>query len=203
MRHLSNVINYKKLTDGELISLIKEQDRLAFTEIYDRYAITVYYKVNNILRDENASKDLVQDLFASIWSKSENIKSEENLAGYLYIASRNRVLKLIQKGKTRSDYLTELGKYSSSVSYDTIEKLDEKEMMMLVADEISKLPTKMQEVFQLSRVQDLSHREIAKVLNISEATVKKQVQNALRILRERLSKYNTYGLLILALFRSF
>ncbi|WP_286860025.1 MULTISPECIES: RNA polymerase sigma factor [Sphingobacterium] len=199
---LTNKINYKDLSDGELISLVKKQDRLAFTEIYDRYAITIYYKVNSILLDEDSSKDIVQDLFASIWARTDNLKSEENLAGYLFIASRNKVLKLIQKGKTRSDYLNELGKYWTLASYDTIDKLDEKELMMLVTEEIAKLPSKMQEVFQLSRVQNLSHKEIAQRLNISETTVRKQVQNSLRILRTRLSNYNTYGLIFLALFRN-
>lgn len=44
----------------------------------------------------------------------------------------------------------------------------------------------MQEVFSLSRKGYLSHKEIAADLNLSEQTVKKQVNNALRILRTRL-----------------
>lgn len=138
--------NYKDVTDNELIVLLKKGDKEAFAEIYDRYAMLIYYKVNQIVRDEDASKDLVQELFTTIWTKSENIQDDANLSGYLYVASRNRVLKLIQQGKTQSDYLTELGKYSTTVSYDTLEKLDEKELMLLVMQEIAKLPPRMQEI---------------------------------------------------------
>lgn len=193
--------NYKEATDKELVSLLKEGNKEAFAEIYDRYAMPIYYKVNQILRDEEMSKDLVQELFTAIWTQADNLWDDANLSGYLYVASRNRVLKLIQKGKTKSDYLAELGKYSSTVSYDTLDKLDEKELMLLVMEEIAKLPLKMREVFQLSRLEDLSHKEIAARLQISEATVRKQIQYALRILKSKLANYSSLGILLLALFR--
>jgi len=200
--HLTHVKgDYKTLTDPQLIALLKDRDTGAFAEIYDRYAIIIYYKVNQMLRDESSAKDLVQDLFTSIWEKPDNIREESNFAGYLYVASRNRVLKLIQSGKTRSDYLNELGKYSTESSSDTLEKIDERELMLLILKEMDKLPGKMREVFQLSRLEDLSHREIAQKLNISEATVKKQVQNALRILKGRLAHFSSYGILLLVFFR--
>lgn len=193
--------SYKELTDKALISLLKQRNRNAFAEIYDRYSMIVYFNVNQMLRDDNLSKDLVQDLFTAIWEKSSNIKEDANLSAYLYAASRNRVLNLIQKGKTKSDYLKEIGRYSEQVSEETIEKLDEKELMMLIVNEIAKLPPRMREVFQLSRIEDLSHKEIAAQLNISETTVKKQVQNALKILRVRLSAYSVHGFLFLIFLR--
>lgn len=194
--------NHKGFTDNQLIKLLKEGDQVAFAEIYDRYSMVLYYKVNHMLRDEASSKDLVQDLFTSIWENPSNIREDANLAGYLYIASRNRVLKLIQKGKVKSDYLTELGKYAIEASEEMLEKLDERELMIMLLKEMEKLPERMKEVFQLSRIQDLSHREIAEKLGISESTVKKQVQNALRILKERLAAYNSFGILLLIFLRN-
>ncbi|TDQ79230.1 RNA polymerase sigma factor [Sphingobacterium yanglingense] len=193
--------NYKNLADRDLVSLLKTGDREAFAQIYERYAMILYYKVNQVLRDEEASKDIIQELFTYVWEKSDKLKEDQNLSGYLYIASRSRVLNLIKKGNTRSDYLTEVANYSDNITDETTEKLDEKELFLLVASEIAKLPEKMREVFQLSRIEDLSHKEIAERLNISETTVKKQVQNALKILRDRLSKFSSYGLLLLIFIR--
>ncbi|MGJ1430674.1 RNA polymerase sigma factor [Sphingobacterium spiritivorum] len=192
---------YKVLTDSDLVSLLKQRDREAFAEIYDRYSMMIYYKVNQMLRDENAAKDLVQDLFTSIWEKSDLIRDNVGISSYLYVASRNRVLNYIQRGKTKSDYLAEIGKYSLQVSDATLEMLDEKDLMLLITDEIAKLPAKMREVFELSRLEDLSHREIAERLNVSESTVKKQVQNALKILKVRLSDYHSLGVLLLVFMR--
>ncbi|WP_312399099.1 RNA polymerase sigma-70 factor [Sphingobacterium sp.] len=192
---------YKILSDSELVSLLKHGDREAFAEIYDRYSMMIYYKINQMLRDENASKDLVQDLFTSIWEKCDLIRDNVGISSYLYVAARNRVLNYIQRGKTKSDYLTEIGKYSLQVIDETLEKIDEKDLMLLLTSEIARLPAKMREVFELSRLEDLSHREIAERLNLSESTVKKQVQNALKILKVRLSNYNSLGILLLIFLR--
>ncbi|RKF38679.1 RNA polymerase subunit sigma-70 [Sphingobacterium siyangense] len=193
---------YKLLSDSELVSLLKKRDRGAFAQIYDRYSMMIYYKINQMLREEDVSKDLVQDLFTAIWEKSDLIKDDVGISSYLYVASRNRVLRYIQRAKTKSDYLNEIGKYSLRVSDETLEKIDEKDLMLLITNEIAKLPTKMREVFELSRLEDLSHREIAERLNLSESTVKKQVQNALKILKARLSHYNSLGIILLIFLRS-
>jgi RNA polymerase sigma-70 factor (ECF subfamily) len=59
-------------------------------------------------------------------------------------------------------------------------------MEELIEKEIATLPPKMREVFELSRKANLNYREIAEKLNISDNTVKKQMSNALKILRSRL-----------------
>lgn len=194
--------DFKTYSDEQLILLLKEGDERAFEEIYDRYAMMIYFKVNQMLRDEDSSQDLVQDLFTSIWNKPDHIRPDTNLAGYLYVASRNRVLNLIKKVKVRSDYLTEIARFSTEVSYQTMEHLDERELVALIGQEVSKLPPKMREVFQLSRTEDLSHKEIAAKLGISEHTVRKQVQNALHILRGKLSACGPYGIFFLVWFRN-
>lgn len=192
---------YKILTDSELVSLLKQRNREAFAEIYDRYSMMIYYKINQMLRDESVSKDLVQDLFTSIWEKSDLIRNHVGISSYLYIAARNRVLNYVQKEKTKSDYLGEIGTFSLEVSDETLEKIDEKDLILLITNEISKLPAKMRQVFELSRLEDLSHREIAERLSLSESTVKKQVQNALKILKKRLSHYNSLGIVMLIFLR--
>jgi len=188
---------YKDLSDAELIALLKTADDLAFKEIYERYGMMIYYKTNQMIRDEETAKDLVQDVFLSLWTHTDQVKEEANLAGYLYVSARNRVFNLIEKGKTKNDYLSMIAQHLTEASNETVEKLDEKELMGIVRMEIAKLPLKMREVFELSRLEDLSHKEIALRLGISEKTVKTQVHNALQILKEKLSTYGPYGILVL------
>ncbi|WP_449438768.1 sigma factor-like helix-turn-helix DNA-binding protein [Pedobacter steynii] len=59
-------------------------------------------------------------------------------------------------------------------------------MEFLIEKEIASLPSKMKEVFELSRKANLSHRQIAIELDLSEKTVKNQVNNALKVLRLKL-----------------
>ncbi|MNL17944.1 RNA polymerase sigma factor [compost metagenome] len=61
------------------------------------------------------------------------------------------------------------------------------ELTRLIDKEVSALPQKMKEIFEMSRNQELSHREIAAQLNISDHTVKKQINNAIKILRPKIT----------------
>ncbi|HEY0272531.1 MAG TPA: sigma-70 family RNA polymerase sigma factor, partial [Chitinophaga sp.] len=65
-------------------------------------------------------------------------------------------------------------------------RVREKQFMEMIEREIAALPPKMRVVFEMSRKSDYSHREIAAHLDIAEETVKKQIKNALKILRNRL-----------------
>lgn len=190
---------YADFTDAELVVLLKEGDHAAFTEIYNRYSVLMFYKVNQMLRDEEVSKDLIQDLFVGLWDKSGLIQENNNLSGYLYIGARNSVLKFIQRNKLKNDYASSLAAYASEVSMETIHDIDERELKVIVQREIDNLPAKMKVIFEMSRKDNLSHAEIAEQLGLSDQTVKKQVNNALKILRAKLSVYAPLGLIILEL----
>lgn len=190
---------YSEFTDSELIRLLKDRNHEAFAEIYNRYAVLMFYKVNQMLRDEEPSKDLVQDLFVALWDKPELIEENNNLAGYLYIGARNRVLKFIQRNKLKNDHIASLAKYASEISLETIQDIDERELKIIVQREIDNLPPKMKLIFEMSRKDNLSHAEIAGKLGLSDHTVKKQVNNALKILRSKLSIYAPLGLIIIEL----
>lgn len=189
--------DYTTHNDQELLELLKAEDHLAFNEIYNRYSILLFYQVNQMLRDEETSKDIVQELFISLWDRPSNIKQDANLAGYLYVAARNKVFKQIQKGKVRNDYISSIAQYASEVSTEMMDRIDEKQLSLVIEREISLLPPKMKEVFELSRKGNLSHREISEQLGISDKTVKKQINKALRILRNKVGPYTSIGLIIL------
>ncbi|SUJ27375.1 RNA polymerase sigma factor [Sphingobacterium spiritivorum] len=162
------MVKYRNHSDQKLIMLLKKSDVNAYTEIYSRYAMMIYYKVNQMLRDEESARDLVQDIFTSLWDKKEIIQHGDNLPGYLYIAAKRRVFKLIEKGKVRANYLSSIADYFLYSSNNMSELLDERELMAIIVEEISKLPKKMRAVFELSRMENLTHHEIAIKLGISE-----------------------------------
>ncbi len=191
------MLDYSAHSDQEVLEMLKAGDQLAFNEIYKRYSMQLFYQVNQMLRDEDTSKDIVQELFISLWDKSSNINLGANLAGYLYVAARNRVLKQIQKGKVRNDYVASIAKYATEVSTEMMDTIDEKQLSIIIEREISLLPPKMKEVFELSRKGNFSHKEIAEQLGISDKTVKKQVNKALKILRIKIGPHAPIALVIL------
>lgn len=180
--------SYKLYTDSELIHLLKADDTTAFSEIYLRYGERLYKQAYHVLRNPEDAKDIVQDIFTALWNKRTELYIN-NLAGYLYIANRNQVIKLMAHRKTSAVYFDWLQTVAKEVPDVANHGFLEKQLQELVEDEVGKLPSKMRLVFNLSRKAHLSHKEIAVKLHLSEATVKTQVKNALRILRSKLEAY--------------
>ena len=181
--------NYGVFADEELILLLKERDKLAFTEIYQRHWHMLYMHTFKILGDEDESKDLVQDTFFTFWEKSSELQIKSNLKGYLFVAVRNRIFSLIRKRKVNPDFVNVIMEELNQLDNTTIESIDERELIRLIDAEIEQLPKKMKEVFELSRKEFLTNREIAVKLNMTEEAVKKQIHRSIRTLKLKLGNY--------------
>lgn len=178
--------DYSVLSDLELAAFLKQCDPVAFTEVYDRYWSVLYLHARRMLRDDQEAQDIVQELFAEVWRRAPEISFNVKLSSYLYKSIRNRVFDHIEHKKVVDDYQRSLMEFIATDSVSSDELVRERELALIIEQEIAALPTKMREVFELSRKQHLSYREIGDQLGISEHTVKRQVSNALGILRTKL-----------------
>ncbi len=179
--------NYKSLDDSELLSFVNDNDQYAFTEIYNRYHSLLYLHVFNKIRKREEAKDIIHNVFAKLWeSRANNIKIV-SLKSYLYAAVRFQVFDWIGKQNAQSLYIKSIERFFDDFSYETDSLIREKQLITSIEKEISRLPPKMKEIFELSRKSFLTHKEIGTKLNLSEKTVKKQINNSLKILRARLT----------------
>lgn len=181
------MLEYSNLSDNQLASLLKGGDSIAFTEIYNRYNGLLYIHAYKRLQNREEVNDLIQELFTTLWNRRKEINFTGHLSGYLYTAIRNRVIDFFSKRHYKSEYIASFQKFTKHSESETDHLIREKQLKDIIEQEISLLPPKMREVFQLSRKANLSHKEIAEKLDLSEHTVKKHVNNALKILRAKLS----------------
>ncbi|MGV3684666.1 MAG: RNA polymerase sigma factor [Daejeonella sp.] len=184
--------NCRSLSDQQLLDLIKSGDEAAFAEIYERYWGVMYAHVFKMLGEEDDAKDITQEIFTALWLKGIHIEYDTNISGYLYVMARNKVISLIRQDRVRKDYLGTLSLYALEMSNTTLEQLNARDLASAVERELQSLPCKMREIFELSRKQNLSHKEIAVRLEISDKTVKKQISNALKIIRLRLNTISVF-----------
>jgi len=173
-------------TDQELVGLLKSGDHVAFTEIYNRYWVVLFQHARKMLQDEDAAVDIVQDVFTTIWIKNSELTITTSVKAYLYAAVRNRIISSIRHSKVHESYLDSLTSIIEKGEMVTDEQVRFREFSAQVEMEISKLPPRMREVFELSRNEGLSHKQIAEELNIADETVKKQIYKAMKALRLKL-----------------
>ena len=185
-------------TDEELIVLLREGDQTAFNELYYRYWKKLYNIIYGKLKSSESSEELVQDLFISLWLKREQLVIHTSFSAYISMAARYLAMKKMQADKVHYTYLNNLDtqelQENSTERVVFLSNLQES-----FEKEVTNLPDKCRQVFMLSRKDNLSTREIASRLQISEKTVENQIGKALRIMRLRLKEFTTLmALLIIA-----
>jgi RNA polymerase sigma-70 factor (family 1) len=166
-----------------------EDDQGAFTLLYRRHWETLFITTVKVIGNREDAEDIIQEVFASLWNRRKALNLTGPLAGYLHASVKYKAISYIDRNITRRHYLAALAKVAEAgVPASPEVLLRVKEVQQLIASVIGNMPPKMQEVFQLSRREHLSHKEIATRLGISEETVKKHIQHALQLIKSAMGK---------------
>ena len=177
---------YCKIADNELIGLFREGDVNAFEEMHRRYYPVLYSHAYRRLPEREEIKDILQEVFTCLWNNRLTLTFESGINAYLYTCVRNRIINVYKHHRIKDLYLHSLECFAKDPDMNTDERLRTKELIALLEQEIEALPPKMSLVFKMSRQEQLSHKQIAQKLDISVLTVRKQINNSLKILRTKL-----------------
>jgi len=168
----------------ELISRLKCGDDLAFSEIYNQYWKQLYYTAFTILQDEEGALDAVQEVFVSLWQRRNDLNIV-TLKAYLHQSVRFTVLKAIRAQKTDQAFYKRLSKITTEIIVE--QPMLFKEQKKLIQGLIDSLPEDCKIIFLMSREEEMTYKQIASKLEISEKTVEKKMSRSLKIIREGLS----------------
>lgn len=141
---------------------------------------------------------MVQDLFATLWLKREQLTVHTSLRGYLHMAMRHQIYDYIDKQTVRQRAHDDLFFQSEGVSHATEQTVGYDDLQTHLNDAVGKLPQPAQTVFRLSRYEFLSTQAIAEQLDVSPRMVEYHLTRALKLLRGQLKELITGFLLLLA-----
>ncbi len=160
-----------------------------FSKIYNLYWEDLYGYIIRVLQDKEDAMDVIQETFISLWQQRDTLTGVQSLKSYLFAIARYKALKCIRSNIQKHDYLTSLLDFFMRQEESPEELMIARELRGIIDAQIERLPPKMREVFILSRQKNLSYKEIAASLNISDKTVKKQINNSLKLLRLKLGTH--------------
>jgi RNA polymerase sigma-70 factor (family 1) len=176
--------DYRFMTDTELTVLLKQGDQGAFTHIYNTHWKLLFRTAYHILQDHTTAQDIVQNVFISLWQR-RNEATILNLKAYLQQATRFGVFKAIRKLKHDQLFFDRLAQVTVDIITDN--PLLFKEQQQLIKNLVDTLPEECKETFRLSREENMTYKQIAALLDISEKTVEKRLSKSLKHLRQGLS----------------
>lgn len=175
---LSQVVKTAKktLSEKQFVDLY----RVHFEEL-QRYA-------ERFLHDPIRSQDAVQEGFLRLWKRRALLDAGVHTRALLYKSVRNLCMNALRNDKTHENLK------GNVKGPEALPAPDEVAASTLMKEQIAiwvkEMPARRREVFELSRYNQFSHKEIAEVMGISVKTVENHLLFALRYLRDKLKIYD-------------
>jgi RNA polymerase sigma-70 factor (ECF subfamily) len=174
----------------DLLSRIARNERRAFDQFYAIYYGQVYRFTYYFLRNSNACREVIIDIFFSIWQSRKKLPEVKNIETYLYIIARNESKRYLDKlTDSFMHYYEEIPFQIEAKEFSPEEKVLYEEMEVLLSEIINKLPEKCRVIYLMIREEGLKPKEIAKILSIQESTVRVQLKIAVEKLMTELRKH--------------
>ncbi len=171
------------ISDNLLVTRIRQNDKDAFKLLYDRYNKKIYFFSLKCLSNNVEAEELVQSVFVNVWENRENLDATISVKNYIYKAAVNYIYNYLKKKAIRARFIESEINKGEVHSNHTYEQVFFHDLERSINSIVDILPSQQQKIFQLSRYEGLSHREIAKKLDLSERTVENQIYRALKIMK--------------------
>ncbi|WP_116105467.1 RNA polymerase sigma-70 factor [Lewinella sp. IMCC34191] len=179
-------------TDTELFDALRGGESTALDELFRRYYASLCRTSIRLVQDSAAAEDIVQDFFALMWTKRKSLPADTTSVGpYLRTAVRNRSLNYLRDQKRIPVGDGELPETAADQSLQPGAALENEELQQRINDAIDRLPERCRLVFVMSKLEEMSNREIAEGLGISVKTVENQMTRAYKFLRHYLAGFLT------------
>ena len=173
-----------------LFENIQQGDEKAFEQLFKLYYSYLCNFAAKIVEDDVTGEEIVQDFFVKFWDRRNKLTVETSLKNYLFRSVKNLCLNHIKHNEIKLQHARTVISQSESSNYNN--DYIEVNLAEDIAKSIEELPEKRREIFRLSREEGLKYREIAEKLHISIKTVEIQMSLAIKSLRKKLQKYNTF-----------
>jgi RNA polymerase sigma-70 factor (ECF subfamily) len=179
--------NMAVVSDKDLIIQLRAGESTALDELFRRHYVDLCRMALRFVNDEQEAEDIVQNLFVALWEKRATQQGDLGAVGpYLRRAVRNRSLNYLRDRKRIPVDDGDIPETLPAKDFAD-DELTQDELRNRIHSAIDALPERCRLVFVMSKLEDMSHKEIAGALEISPKTVENQMTRAYRFLREWLS----------------
>ncbi|RAJ04049.1 RNA polymerase sigma-70 factor (ECF subfamily) [Chitinophaga skermanii] len=177
-------------SDQYLWTLMKSDDERAFREIYNRHWKSIYTQALIKTGIEEDACDITQEIFLYLWKNRQQIEMQVALSTYLHAALRHKIIDYYRTSTVKRRYIEQLFLHNDQTDVpQTADALNMKELTQLIDTEIQQMPTRMREIFLMSRDEELPSAQIAAKLQLSDQTVRNQISSAIQRIRKCIAQH--------------
>ena len=189
---------HAKRDEQMLVGELKNGNILAFNTLFRQYSGRLYRFAIGFLKSEQDAEELVQEVFGKIWEKRTSLNKELSFKSYLFTIASNIIKKKFRKQAHMEEYLK--ADLAGDLDVETLQQVNYDSLLGYVKELVARLPEKRKTIFEKSRFEGMTSKEIAAELGLSPKTVDNHLSEALKFLRANLGQENLMLVLFLSLF---
>jgi RNA polymerase sigma-70 factor (family 1) len=173
------LLNIKELKDG---------DEAYFRQVFDQYHQKLYFFILYKTKSEYIAEEVVQMAYAKLWQYRHSLKEEYTISTQLFRIASTILIDYLRKYNNKDAVTGGLDVLDIEKGIDsTIEKMNGAELQKRISEAVNDMPPVRKQVFEMSREQGMSYREIAETLSVSSKTVETHIYKALKQIKKHIS----------------
>ena len=179
-------MSFDSRTAVHLIRKVADQDREAFSQLYDRFSSLVYSLAMRMLRVRSDAEDLLQEVFVQVWRQAENYSEQRGSPeAWIINMARSRAIDKLRSIRRTDKSFVLTGNPAETESADNVESsVADSEVRMTVNSALSILPENQRRILELAYFDGLTQTEIADRLAEPLGTVKTRMRSGIQRLRD-------------------
>ena len=181
----------------QIVSALNEGHESVFDAVYRHYFKKLCAFCSQYIPDLEETEEIVQETMVWLWENRLTLKAELTLKSLLFTIVKNKALNRISHYEIKQKVHEEIHqKYEST--FENPDFYDQDELFRMYRQTLDNMPKDIRETFLMNRNQNLTHKEIAAILNVSPQTVNYRIGQALKMLRQALKDYLPFWSILLS-----
>lgn len=173
----------------QLFQAIAQGNKTAFSRCHQEYFLRLKQYAFNILKSEEQAEEATSDVFVLLWTRREKLNLITHPQLYLFKIIKNNCLNRLRQSKNSPQYSPFLEEEPATMAESPAQILENKELFNLLQAAVESLPEQRRLIFKLIKEEDLKHKEVAALLDLSVRTVENQLYKAVRQLAGHIEAY--------------
>ena len=184
----ANISNSSNHTASHLWTAIRQGDEKAFELLYNNTVLSLTNQAYHILKDRELVKDILQDVFVSLYTRRQELPTDLNIVGYLTNAVKYKVSTHLRDQLSHDTHHVAILQQEQQLALSPSFSYEQRELKNRIRESIDTLPEKCRQAFMLNHYGSMSYKDIAQEMGISVKTVEKHIGKALQVLRKELNE---------------
>jgi RNA polymerase sigma-70 factor, ECF subfamily len=188
MQHIEEV------SDAQLVTSIARYSEVALAEVYRRHGGAVYGLARRVLSDATEAEDVTQEVFLRLWNEPDRYDpARGSLRSFLLAQSHARAVDAVRSTSSRRQRESRDALRTARAAYDLQHEIWDLAMADQVASAMDTLPEEERRAIELAYFDGHTYREVARLLQQPEGTVKSRIRNGMRRMRSALADLDLRG----------